>query len=81
MSISTVLQEIVNLLLGGLTSMAEGIGTGLGSLVESVFLKVGSAGTVEGLSVFGGLIIVFAGVSLAIGLSRWVVEWVTGLGK
>lgn len=75
-----VLNEIITLLTGGISGMASGIGSGLGNLVESIFLKVGSDGAVEGLSVFGGVIVIFAGVGLAVGLSKLVVHWVSGLG-
>lgn len=68
------------LLVSGITGLASGIGAGLTALVQAIFLEVGENGTVEGLSTFGGLIIVFAGISLAIGLSKWVVNWVTSLG-
>lgn len=78
---TTILQEIISLLVAGITGLATGIGTGLSNLVQSIFLTVGENGAVEGLSTFGGLIVVFAGVSLAIGLSRWVVNWVTSLGS
>jgi len=77
---STVLNEIITLLTSGITQMSTGIGTGIGNLVTDIFLKVGENGTVEGLSVFGGVIVVFAGISLAIGLSKLVVHWVSGLG-
>ena len=77
---TTILQEIIALLVAGITGLASGIGAGLSELVQSIFLKVGESGAIEGLSTFGGLIIVFAGVSLAIGLSRWVLNWVTSLG-
>ena len=76
----TILTSIIELLTGGITGMASGIGSGLAELVQDIFLKVGEAGAVEGLSTFGSVIIIFAGVSLAIGLSRWVVNWVTSLG-
>ncbi|PWL76847.1 MAG: hypothetical protein DBY22_00595 [Clostridiales bacterium] len=78
-----VLTEIIELLTGGLTGMATGIGAGLGDLAKSIFLETtgeGASATTT-LSVFGALIIIFAGVSLAIGLSRWVVNWVTSLGN
>ena len=75
-----VLNDIVELLTSGISGIATGIGDGLGNLVESIFLKVGDDGSVTGLSAFGGVIIVFAGVSLAIGLSKLVVNWVSGLG-
>ena len=77
---STILTEIMALLTAGITGLASGIGAGLTELVQAIFLKVGENGTVEGLSTFGGLIVVFAGISLAIGLSKWVVNWVTSLG-
>jgi hypothetical protein len=77
---TTILTEIISLLVAGITGLASGIGAGLSELVQSIFLKVSEGGAIEGLSTFGGLIIVFAGVSLAIGLSRWVLNWVTSLG-
>ena len=77
----TILIEIISILTGGITGIASGLGSGLGELAQSIFLKVGETGTVEGLSVFGTLIVVFAGISLAIGLCRWVVNWVTSLGN
>ena len=75
-----VLNEIITLLTSGISGIATGIGDGLGNLVESIFLKVGSEGTVEGLSVFGGVIVIFAGVGFAVGLSKLVVHWISGLG-
>ena len=75
---SAVLTQIIDILYGGITGVASGIGTGLGTLAESIFLT--GEGDAQTLSVFGGLIVVFAGISLAIGLSRWVVNWVTSLG-
>ena len=73
-----VLTEIISLLVGGITGIATGIGQGLSNLVTSIFLE--GEGDAMKLSVFGGVIVVFAGVSLAIGLSRWVTNWVTTLG-
>lgn len=74
-----VLTEIIALLVGGITGIATGIGQGLSNLVTSIFLQ--GEGDAMALSVFGGVIVVFAGVSLAIGLSRWVTNWVTSLGN
>ena len=77
---TAILNEIIDLLVGGVTGIATGIGQGLSNLVQAIFLKMGTDGSVEGLSTFGGVVIVFAGVSLAIGLSKLVVHWVTSLG-
>ena len=75
-----VLQEIMSILVGGISGIAEGIGEGLQTLVTSIFLTTGTEGALE-LSTMGGLICVFGGISLAVGLCRWVVNWVTSLGN
>lgn len=73
---TTLLTEIIGLLVGGISGIAEGVGQGLSTLASAIFL------TAEGaLSVFGTLIIIFAGISLAMGLCRWVVNFVTSLGS
>lgn len=77
---TAILQEIIDLLVGGIGGIASGIGEGLGNLMKSIFLEMSETGEPTGLSVFGGVIIVFAGVSLAIGLSKLVVHWITSLG-
>ncbi len=75
-----ILTEIISILVSGITGIATGIGSGLTDLVQAIFLETGAEGAMQ-LSTFGGLIVVFAGISLAIGLSRWVVNWVTSLGN
>lgn len=75
-----VLSEIVSILTGGITGIASGIGSGLTELVENIFLVAGEEGA-QTLSAFGGIVIVFAGIGLAVGLCRWVVNWVTSLGN
>ena len=77
-----ILREIISLLVGGVSGIASGIGSGLQELVKAIFLT--GAGTETDpykLSVYGGLIIVFAGVALAIGLGRFVVSWISSLGN
>ena len=76
---SEFLQEIITLLTSGITQLATGIGSGLKSLVTSIFMEVGEGGAIQ-LSTFGGVVVVFAGISLAIGLCRWVMSFVTSLG-
>lgn len=75
-----ILTEIISILVSGISGIATGIGSGLTDLVQAIFLEAGAEGAMQ-LSTFGGLIVVFAGISLAIGLSRWVVNWVTSLGN
>lgn len=80
---SNILGDIISLLVGGITGVAQGIGEGLSTLVQSVFLQTSGTGdsAVTTLSVFGQVIIIFAGISLAIGLCRWIVNFCTSLGQ
>lgn len=77
-----ILTAIIQILVGGITGIATGVGGGLNSLVKEIFLETvtGETGSTTTLSTFGTLIIVFAGISLAIGLSKLVVHWLTSLG-
>lgn len=78
-----IMQSIIEILVGGITQVAQGIGSGLSTLAQSVFLQTTGSGesATTSLSTFGVLIVVFAGISLAIGLSRWVVNFVASLGS
>ena len=76
-----VLTELVELMTSGLTEYAAGIGTGMQEFATSMFLKTSETGEVAGLSTLGGLVAIFGGVSLAIGLSTLFFNWVTSLGN
>lgn len=76
---AAVLLQIINLLTDGLVAFGEGIGSGVSSMVTSLFLS--GTGESMTLSTFGGLIVVFAAIALTIGLSRWIMNWVTSLGN
>lgn len=82
MSGTQIMQSIIEILVGGITQVAQGIGSGLSTLAQSVFLQTTGTGesATTTLSTFGVLIVVFAGISLSIGLSRWVVNFVASLG-
>nr|DAI43999.1 MAG TPA: hypothetical protein [Inoviridae sp.] len=77
-----IMQAIIEILVGGISGVATGIGQGLSTLAQSVFLQTTGEGAqaTTSLSTFGVLVVVFAGISLAIGLSRWVVNFVASLG-
>lgn len=71
-----LMREIIQLLVSGLTEYATGFFGALSTAVTSIFM------TAEGgLSTFGGVLIIFAGISLAVGLSSLVFNWVSNLGK
>ena len=75
---ASILTEIISLLTGGITGIATGVGQGVSSLVNNIFID--ATGTTPVLSAFGGVVVVFAGVALAIGLCRWVMNFLTSLG-
>lgn len=77
---SAVATEIIQLLTGTISEFATGFGAGLGDLAKGIFLEVGENGAYA-LSTFGALSVIFAGVALTIGLSRFVLTWVTSFGN
>lgn len=74
-----VMTDIIGLLVNGIVGIAEGIGSGLQSLVQNLFLVTGTDGAMS-LSTFGSVAVIFAGISLAIGLCTLVFHWITSLG-
>ena len=79
---TSIMTEIITLLVSGIKAMAQGIGEGLASIANSIFLQTTGTGetAVTTLSTFGTMIIIFSGVSLAIGLVRWGLGFFTSLG-
>lgn len=77
---ATVLTEFVNLLVGAIESLGTGIAAGVVNMAKALFL-VESEGSITGLSIFGGLVAIFAGIALAVGITTRVYLWVTSLGK
>lgn len=76
---SGILTEIISLLVGGFSTFAQGLGSGIGAFIQNLFLD--TTGSSPTLSTFGGLVIVFAAISLTLGLSRWVLNFFTSLGQ
>lgn len=75
---TTILGQIVEILVGGLTGMASGIGSGLNAMVQDLFITT-TEGT-SSLSTFGVVVVIFAGVSLAVSLTTLVTKWIMSLG-
>lgn len=74
-----ILEEVITILVGGITGIAEGVGVGLSTLATSIFLS--GTGESTTISVFGTLIVVFAGIALAINLCKFVTNWLTSFGR
>lgn len=75
---SEVLQEIVSILVGGIQTLGTGIAQGVTSFAKALFLS--GTGTTEDpykLSVFGGIVAIFGGIALAVGITTLVFNMIT----
>lgn len=68
MTPTQIIEQVVSILVAGLTSFATGIGNGISQSVQSMFF-VGT-GENQQLSIYAIMILVFAGIALATGLTR-----------
>ena len=79
---ANVLQEFVSILVGGISSLATGIASGIVDMTKALFLEVDSTtGAATGLSMFGGVVAIFAGLALAVGITTRVYTWIVSLGN
>lgn len=80
---SNVLGDFVEIMVSAIVDLAQGIASGVVAMAKALFLEVSvSEGveTVTGLSVFGGIIAIFAGLGLATAITTRVYTWITTLG-
>ena len=73
-----ILSMILQILVGGFTAIAEGVGPAFSALAEGIFLT--GTGDTKTLSTFGILVVTFAAISIGLGLCRWVLNFITSLG-
>lgn len=74
-----LLNQIVELLVGGITGMATGLGRGINQYVTDLFIVTGEGGVMS-LSSFGGMVAIFGGIALAVGITRRIFNWLISLG-
>ena len=74
-----LVSAIIEILVSGITGVASGVGSGLSELASSIFFS--GTGETQTLSVLGICILAFAGISLALALCRWVLNFFTSLGS
>lgn len=73
-----ILQSIIQILVAGVSELGQGIASGLAATVTALFID--STGTTPALSTLGGVIALFGGIALAVGITRLAVGWVMSLG-
>lgn len=77
----TILTEIVTILVGGIQTMGTGIAEGVSNMVKTLFFTgTGTTSDPYVLTAFGGVLCVFAGVSLAMAITKKVYHFVASLG-
>lgn len=76
-----VLSQFIDILVGGVVSLGTGIANGVVNMAKALFLEVSEQGAVTGLSMFGGIVAIFAGLALATGITTRVFTWITSLGN
>ena len=74
---TALVTEIVQILVSGITGIAQGVGAVLSELARAIFFT--TTGDTETLSVMGILIISFAGISLTSMMSTRITSTINGL--
>lgn len=75
------LSDFVTLLVGGIKDIATGLASGVNEYAQGLFLEVNASGDVTGLSTFGGIVAIFGGVALAVGLTTLIFNWIRSIGN
>lgn len=72
-----LVSSIIEILVSGISGIAEGVGAGLSTLATSIFFT--GTGDAQSISVLGICILAFAAISLGLALCRWVLNFFTSL--
>lgn len=76
-----VLNDFIAILVGGIVDLAEGLASGVAAMATKLFLVEDPTTHALSLSSFGGLVALFAGIALAVGITTKVYIWITSLGN
>ena len=81
LTFQSILTELIGYLVGGITGIATGLGSGITALVKAFFVSgTGAENDPYTLTVFGAVVAIFGGISLAVGISRLIFNWIASLG-
>ena len=80
---TNLVTEIVEILVAGISELGSGIGSGITNFVQSLaFVTVGEGtSATTSISPYFVLVLVFAGVALAVGLTTRIFTWLSSLGN
>lgn len=77
---TAILQSIIEILYGALTEGAQKLGAGISSFVQNMFFTLNTEGAISGLSAFGIIVCVFAGIALTVGIGRLIYRLLSSFG-
>lgn len=80
-TLGDILKEFIQLLVGGVSDLATGVGSGVNGFVKDLFLEVDAQGGITGLSTFGGVVAIFGGIALAVGITTLIFNWIRSIGN
>lgn len=75
---TAIVTQIAQILTAGLTTLGQGIGEGVSNFVSA--LAFTGTGENQTMSVYFVVLVSFAGVALAVGLTRHIFAWLSSLG-
>lgn len=78
MTATEIMSQVIQIITGGVVQVGAAIGEGVSALVQSIAFT--GTGETQEMSTFFILVLIFAGVSLALGLARLILNWIQGLG-
>lgn len=76
-----ILTQILELMTSGIVTLGNGIGEGMNSYITSAFIEQSAEGGAMTLTVLGGLIAIFAGIGLSIGLTKKIFHFFCSFGR
>ena len=74
-----IVQEVVSILVAGITQLGQGIGSGISAFATALAFQ--GTGENQTLSVYFILVCVFGGIALAVGLTTKIFNWLSNLGN
>lgn len=82
MNFTDIVGDIVEILVSGISGLAQGIGSGINTAVTELFITTTGEGAsaTHSLSVAGGIIVTFGAIALAVSLTTFVTKWLFSLG-
>lgn len=77
MTASALMEQIITILFSGVTQTATSLGSGIVAFINALIYTTPEGATTPVLSSFFTIVLIFAGVSLALSLGYWAISFLT----